>query len=252
MTYTLVFCIFGCDTKPKYRDQILKIEATYAQLPPDVAVQVKFLYFLSSSNTPLTLRGPQFVHLPNVADDYMSASDKQFHGLRYVSEHYPEAKYVMTFGTDTYVNVPKMLKFLQTVPFNPQEEALLIGGHGDVRQIQGKPVYFHSGGPGIILSAKTLALLAPRCDTAVDTWLSICTPNLRPACDVALAYYCQLPDINAKVIKMPGLQMTHCNFRGEPCHPGKITLPHLLSCHLMSLADFDQYTRILRANNYFV
>ena len=31
MEFDLIFCIFGCDTIPKYRDEILKIEETWGK-----------------------------------------------------------------------------------------------------------------------------------------------------------------------------------------------------------------------------
>ena len=134
MSYTLVLCVFGCITIPKYKDQIKKIKETYEQ---DCGEDVKIIYFLGEEMT--DYHEDNFVYLPGVSNDYLSASHKQYLGIKYIHEHY-DTKYVLSCGTDTFVNLPKLVLYLKQ--FNP-EDSLYIGGYGDTRIIGDESYYFH-------------------------------------------------------------------------------------------------------------
>ena len=42
--YDIIFCIFGCDTIPKYKNEILKINETWGKIA--LQYNIKLLYFL--------------------------------------------------------------------------------------------------------------------------------------------------------------------------------------------------------------
>lgn len=245
----LVLCIFGCDTIPKYKNQILKINETYGKVAQQYK-QIRLLYFLGEEQTDLI--GPNYIHLPGVKNDYLSASYKQYLGLKYIYEKV-ETKFVICFGTDTYLNIPKLMLFLQK--FNP-ENTLYIGGHGCHRMIGDQTVYFHSGGPGFILSKTCLSKIYHKLDSFVEEWIEICKKNgtdyLLGACDVGIAYLVQLPEYQCEVIKTNDLSFLHCNYKGYSCHYNQVNIQNIISCHLMGLDDFDEFTRILEKNHYFV
>jgi Fringe-like len=252
----LVVCVFGCDTIEKYKAEILKIEETWGAKALEYSTSVKVLFFLGEETTDLS--GDQYIHLAGVKNDYLSASYKQFLGLKYIYDNFP-CKFVFVCGTDTYVNIPLLVNYVNL--FN-SSAALYIGGHGTDSCVGTKKVYFHSGGAGVLLSYASQTALYPQLETAVEDWLAICKTNktdecLYTACDVALAYYVQQPSVGAVVFKQGGSVFMGCNYCGlaygyYPCHAGCIDLDRLISCHSMSLVDFDNFTQILVKNNWYV
>ena len=90
----------------------------------------------------------------------------------------------------------------------------------------------------------------------MEDWKKVCNINnieyLTSACDVAISYYLQQPDINVEIIKENELLFLHCNYRGIPCHIGNVNISNIISCHLMNEHDFYDFTHILHDNNYFV
>lgn len=272
----LVFCIFGCDTIPKYKEQILKVQETWGGKAMEYS-SVKVLFFLGEETTELV--GDCFIHLPGVQNDYLSASYKQFLGLQYVQHHFP-CRFVFVCGTDTYVNVPLLLQF--SFNFN-HEKPLYIGGHGLTRTVKGKELYFHNGGGGVLLSHACQNRLQTIFPVANDIWQSICENEpdyLKPVCDIALAYFIEQEIGQSAVFYTPKLAhfidktfgtgaaklctpkylFLTCNYNGKygpnlesTCCPVNSThWPSILSCHLMSLQNFDDFTRILETNHWFV
>lgn len=246
-TYKMIICIFGCITIEKYRNQIQKIKETYEK---NCNENIKILYFLSE-NSYNDYHDENFIYLKNVSDDYLSASYKQQFGLKYIYENY-DADFVLCCGTDTFINIPKLLLFIEQFD---RTNNLYIGGHGCHRQIGDTLYYFHSGGPGFIISNECLKQLYPYLNDLTDKWIDICKnnniENLIPACDVAISYYLQ-KYINVEIIKTNDLSFIHCNYRGYPCHTGQVNMNEIISCHLMSLNDFDVFHQILISNNYFI
>jgi hypothetical protein len=155
-------------------------------------------------------------------------------------------------GTDTFLNIPKLLKFIENFDKN---DNLYIGGHGCHRQIGDTSYYFHSGGPGFIISNQCLNQLYPFLNDFTDQWINICNTNNRqdliPGCDVAISYYLQ-KFINVNIIKTNDLSFIHCNHKGYPCHINQINMSEIISCHSMSLSDFDEFNQILISNNHFI
>lgn len=246
----LVICVYACDTISKYKTQIYKMNEVYDNVLKEYP-NIKLIYFLGEEKTDLI--GEKYVNLPNVNNDYLSASYKQFLGLKYIYENY-KTKFVICIGTDTYINIKKLDLFLKNFDYN---ENLYIGGHGDKRNLGTSEVYFHSGGPGFIITKTCLEKIYPKLKCFVDEWIELCKNNniqyLIPACDVAIAYLVNLSEISCKTINC-GIEsiFAHCNFRGLPCCRNIINIKNIISCHNMSLSDFDEFTEILKNNNYFI
>jgi len=245
--YDLVIVVYACDTINKYRNQILKIDDTYKKIIL-LYPNIKIIYMLGEEGV---LKGEQFIHIKGVKNDYFSASYKQWFGLKYVHENY-NTKFVMCIGTDTYLNIKKLVCLLNNYDY---KKNLYIGGHGCHRLILNTNTYFHSGGPGFILSKGCLIKIYPKIKDVnqfVDWWINICKgTRLKTACDVAIGYLITLNDINSEVIKVKDM-FYHCNYLGIPCHKNIIKMHNIVSCHNMSLTDFDNFTKILEANNYFI
>ncbi len=244
----MVICVFGCVTIPKYAEELRKINSTWGSQP---VCDLKILFFLGEERSSEFI-GDQYVYLTGVSNDYMSASYKQFLGLKHVYEqHNPE--FVMCCGTDTFINIPKLLQFLNR--FNANDK-LYIGGHGDTRDILGKQYYFHSGGAGFVLSRAALAAFYPLCDTAVDRWIDVCLQwgeqNRKPACDLAMSYLLQTQLNDVKTIKADENTFLGCNYTGWPCHQGNVRIDNIITCHSMTLQDCDNFYRILQHTNFFM
>tara|TARA_Y100000591_G_scaffold104164_1_gene88547 strand:+ start:686 stop:1444 length:759 start_codon:yes stop_codon:yes gene_type:complete len=247
------FCVFASHTKEKYKKQIEKINETWYK---DLNDKCKLFYFLNK--TPHTFENKKnvtYINLNIEEDDYFSVQQKQQLGLKYIYENY-NPNWVFICGTDTYPNIKNILLLLKKYNSN---DNLYIGGHGSVRKVLGKNLYYHSGGPGIILSNNCLMKLQPFLNTMTEKWLTIwekskkyfkpqCGIN-KAACDITLSYFIKT-HIKSKVIK--NKHFFHCNYLGEPCvkhhlHK-KPDLQSIISCHQMSLQDFDNYNKIINSH----
>jgi hypothetical protein len=246
--YSLVINVFACATIKKYKDEILKINETWGKRAKEKGIKV--LFFLGEEKT--ELEGENYVYLKGVNNDYISASHKQNLGLKYTHDNF-NPDFVLVCGTDTYINIDKLLAYLSK--FDKTKD-LYIGGHGDYRMIGYNNIYFHSGGPGFIITKKTLEQIYPLLDGLHQEWEKICTvyklDNLKAACDVLIAYYLK----NSQIIK--DQSFIHCNHKGYCCNniykccSGKFDIKNIISCHSMTLTDFDEYTKLLQDNNYFL
>lgn len=243
-TYRLVIHVFACATIEKYKHEILKINETWGKLAEQQGVKV--LFFLGEEQTDL-VDPEKYVYLKGIRNDYESASYKQNLGLKYVYDHY-NADFVLCCGSDTYVNIKNLLLTLNKYNKN---ENLYIGGHGDIRKIGKKHIYFHSGA-GFILSHAALKMVHPLLHNMFDEWANVCklndVTNLLPACDVCIAYYINM--FNSTVVETnPNIYC--CNHQGlmhngtYTCCGTKVNLPSIILCHSMTMRDFDEYTTLL-------
>ena len=246
--FNLIICVFACDKIEKYRQEIRNINATWGKMCVD---NVKLLFFIGEDKTD-EFSGENYINLPNVKDDYESASYKQFLGLKYIYENY-EPEFVHCCGTDTFINIPKLVCYIHQYK---KEECLYIGGHGCHRQIGDKLYYYHSGGPGFVITHSCLGKLYPFLDTIMNEWITICKENnveyLITACDVAISYFLQKPEINAMIIKTDDLSFISCNCYGYPCHQGQIEMKNIICCHLMNIENFVNFNEILLKKNHFL
>lgn len=275
--YDLIICVYGCDTIPKYNEQIRVINDTWGKLCNTSEYNVKLLYFLAEKTNDDSFFGDIYIHLPGVLDDYSSASHKQYQGLKYIHENF-KYKYVFCCGTDTYVNVPKMLELKYFFDHNLN---YLIGGDTGYRIINNCRYLFFFGGAGFLLTKKSLSLLYPLIPNIMDKWTEICIQN-KPktdivlddksynlikhlilskehidSCDVSIAYFLQLPEINTKLIILPKL-FYFCNYKGftydelVPIYDIKpVYTDHIITCHLMTTQDCYDFTKLLLENSYY-
>jgi len=250
-SYKIIIGVISCITIEKYMLQIKKINETWGN---NHSTSVKILFFLGEQQllNNNNFNNEQYIYLNGVDNDYLSASYKQNLGLKYIYDNY-NCNFTMIVGSDTFLNIPKLLLFLDN--YNC-EDNLYIGGHGCHRQISNKLYYFHSGGAGFILSSFALKQLYPYLFNLFYNWSNICKKNnieyLIDACDVAISYFLQ-EYTHINIIKIDDLLFRHCNYKGQPCHLNNHSSIHnIISCHLMSLTDMDEFNNILLSNNYFI
>ena len=271
--YNIIFCIFGCDTIDGYKKEILKIKETWGkatQLPTDKAPEgatdkapegatdkapegatasdSNHLLFFLGEEGPFT--GDEYIHLENVENDYLSASYKQYGGLKYIYENY-NFNYVFICGTDTYVLRDNLIKFINDDQQISPDKPLVIGGHGDNRQICGLSVHFFAGGPGIILTKATMDIIYPELHTMQEEWMWLCAENnyntYIAACDLSLCYFLKRHGI---IFLNVCNRFFDCNYmgyyrNGSACCAKTVDIQTMISCHNMTLKNFDELEKIL-------
>ena len=247
----LVICVFACATVQKYNDEILKIEKTWGKRAYEKSVKV--LYFLGQEPTNL-IDDEKYIYLKNVGNDYESASYKQNIGLKYIYENY-NAEFIFTCGSDTYVNIDKMLEYIENFD---SSKNLYIGGDGDYRQVGHENIYYHSGGGGFILSKSVLKILYPKLQHLQNEWINICYKNnvayLIVSCDVLMGYF--VKDIENIDIIEKKHSFKGCNYKGYYNNNtlvccNNINISQIITCHHMMPQDFDEFTLILENNSFF-
>jgi hypothetical protein len=253
LKYDLIILIFACDTIEKYKNQIETITLTWGKKAEEYN-NILILYFLGEEKTNYfkDSNNIKYINLEGVSNDYLSASYKQFLGMKYIYENY-KVKFIISIGTDTYINVPKLLLFINNYD---HMDNLYIGGHGDKRRIGDKEYYFHSGGPGFILSYDCLSKIYDLLPNIMEDWINVCNQNEVPylivGCDVAISYYIQQPEINSKIIIIEDYSFINCNYQGSGCCNNLVNINNIISCHSLNENEFYDFTDILNKNNYFI
>lgn len=233
MEYDLICCVMSCDTIPKYNEQIKKINETWYNNNTD---KVKTLFFLGEE---VVLSGSQYIHLKGVKNDYESCCYKQNLGLKYIHENY-KYKFVIMLGTDTYINIPKLLNYLSqwdhTIP-------LYMGDPLHRNIFGGKEYDIHGGGCGIVLSYGIMEKIYPYLENLHAVWTELRGNNGIIDCDNTIGWIALCN--GARNIVIPGFYPYNYKDRLHD-------LQNLITCHLMSSEDFDTYTKLLKENNYYV
>lgn len=217
---------------------------------------IKVLYFLGEEQTDLQ-DASKYIYLNGVKNDYNSAGDKQNLGLKYIYENY-NTDFVFVCGTDTYINVEKMLLLLNEYSC---DQPLYIGGHGDTRTVCEKKCYFHSGGAGFILSNECLHLIYRKLWSMSRDWNCELNENnskwLRFACDVEISYYLQRFIPHLQII-VNNEAFVACDYYGlfnnamSVCCGDRVKKENIISCHRMTSQSFDDFTQLLQSNNYYL
>ena len=237
--FDVVFCVFGCVTIEKYKNELVKLTETWGKKANNM--NYKVLFFLGEEKTEflptsspeiLQFVGDDFIYLNGVQNDYMSASYKQNLGLKYIYEHY-ECKFIYICGTDTYVHIDNMKDYLSKCDHTKN----ISIGAGATRAVNFTDMWYFSGGGGIILSYKALSEVYPHLENMVYNWSLVPKQHLwdlSAACDVCLCFY---------------LNLSGCEFIKENnlfFNWNYLTLDkNIIGCHEMSLLDFDDYTTII-------
>jgi hypothetical protein len=174
------------------------------------------------------------------------------------------------------VNIPKMVCLKNFFDYNVN---YYIGGDLGWRLIDNNRYLFFYGGAGFILTKECLSLLYPLLPNIMDKWTEICMNHDKiyqqnisndlcrlmmihskhiDACDVSIAYFLQLPEINSNLINLPKL-FYFCNYRGftydpkEPIYTIKpVYTDYIITCHLMTTEDCYDFTKLLIENSYYM
>lgn len=239
MNHKLVIGLLGTTINPKYRAQIVACRATW--IPEAEKLQVPVVIFGGYHVDPQI----PVVNLPHAAEDYYSAFNKQFLGLKYLYDKY-DADFYFFAGTDNYIFTNRLLKLIEN--YN-SSELLYVGGSGDDRNINGTVIHFYSGGGGFLLSRGVLCLLNDHnllSLQATEVWRAACADqSLYPACDVAIAYLAHI--YNFTFINDPNFKGCNCYGLGateDKWYPNPPDWSKIYTCHYMEpymLKYFQQH-----------
>jgi hypothetical protein len=145
--------------------------------------------------------------------------------------------------SNVYVNISNLYNYLLELDYN---KPLYIGGHGDFRKLDLR-FHFHSPSPGIILSKEACNIINNETDL-LNTYEEVCliyNKELINCQGVALGYFCNKLKIESIYCK----NIHFCNWKGEPCHIGKINKNDLISCSNMDYQDMKDFSKYF--NNKF-
>lgn len=188
----------------KYLEQTIACSETWYQTCKKLDIPVYFFAGYHHNE-----RIESMINLPNVAEDYNSAFDKQFKGLTWMQEN-SYSKFYLIVGTDNYININNLLPILDK---HDHTLSLYIGGKGEDRIYDERKFTYLFGGAGIIVTNPIVSRLS-QFDDIRATWYSICDRNDKkgeyPACDVTIAYFTSLWGISP--ISEKGL--CACNYKG--------------------------------------
>jgi hypothetical protein len=152
------------------------------------------------------------------SDDYLSAIEKQFCGLKHIYENCKTDWFIFA-GCDTYIYSDRLKQVLSN--FNP-EEPLYLGSKlhsGNFKALYNLPTpceYFVSGGPGLILSKALLKQIYPILSDCPKIWkealINFNTSTHPAAADVALAYILwKYANTFVTFIDSREYELYHCN-----------------------------------------
>ena len=226
--------VLATNVSDKYREQIdACLETWYTDAKPGKVAVHFFGGYIRYDH-------PAYVNLADVAEDYQSATDKQYFGLRWLKKNAP-ADFYMIIGTDNYLNIHNILKELKHC--TPDED-LYLGGHGWYKTTPtGDTFYFHSGGAGIVLSRRTLDRIEPHFESIIEGWKLVC-PDLPAACDVSLAHTL----FKLKIDPTFNSNMFACNYLGDIngyyCH-ANIDRDTAITLHYMSPEQLRETHRFI-------
>lgn len=250
-------CVYASTTNERNIQEMRKINETWAN--DSLCKECINVSFIINKPHP-EFTDSKYIHLEEIIYENGEIIPMNYHGIKHIyNEQSPD--FILICSTDTYINIPKLLDYLQ--PFDPNNK-LYIGGHGNFRELGDDRIYFHDAG-GVIISRGCFDKLNPLLENMFLDWKKICekTSNywMINAWDVAISYYLQLPqyEINAMVVKKKD-GFFGCNHEGKnhnyyygfKCCGNNLHMNKAIVCRNMLLSDFDDFTKKLHENNYFI
>jgi hypothetical protein len=232
--------VYSCFAQKKFIDQSIACHQTWEKHARKFGVNV---FYYVDQNIDSSVNWDNIIQLKNVGDDYESAFQKHFKGLKQMYETVVSDWY-FSAGSDTYLNIENTLKMLNKYDCN--QPRVIAGCHG-YSDCLINDVFFewYSGGGGYFVSRSALDYLIKYFDDNLKKdWHELCENvncnHVRAACDVCFFYLIrkyQLP-IQIDVEK----EIHSCSDKGqwfgnELCPPPWCCKPNrrtLITCHFMT------------------
>jgi hypothetical protein len=195
-------------------------------------------------------------------DTYLNI-DSLIHFLSFMN---PQEKLYIGGHYDNFDNTPSQFdKYISNIYDVSATNSSGLSNEATFKPLDSHVLRFFLGGAGFVLSRGMMDSLYPFLESMTDVWLSNCnqtnTKQFDPACDVCLSFYIHC--LGGKFIQYFH-RFYECNHIGiinisklfgynriyHCCHD-HIHCSNIISCHNMSLNDFDNFTTILRENDWF-
>ncbi len=238
------FIVFGCLTKPKYKQQVLDCWNTWGTDALDRDCPVWFYTGkVPSEDLPSELAS-RCIDC-GYDDSYFSATFKQWVGLDDSINRENSCDFYFLCGTDTYVRIPELLERLRTVDATHE---LQLGGSFNYTAYKGVQQTYFSGGAGILLTRPAALKLQPQIEGFLQEWMdtahepvrvehpngTVWVVNILFACDAGLGILCNRLGIQS-------VQLGDWLMYGAGNYMSPILEPHSwISCHLMTHEDFEE------------
>ncbi len=142
----------------------------------------------------------RIISLPDVQEDYFSATPKQFLGLKALYEKYPDTKWFYILGCDGYVFYKPLCELLSKYDASKD---YYIGGNFLKRNIENTDYFFPAGGPGFALSNPLVKKLIPYIERILAEIPSYHLFYEEGACDAAMGWFL-LKYLNVKPVYAEG------------------------------------------------
>lgn len=130
--------------------------------------------------------GLKMINLPNIGEDYFSATPKQFLGLKAIYEKYSDAKWFYVLGCDGYVYTQNLCDALSNFDWT---QDLYVGGNFLKRTVLDTEFFFPAGGPGFAMSNSLVKKLIPHIEYILKDIPNHHLFYEEGACDAAMGYY---------------------------------------------------------------
>lgn len=210
------------------------------------------VYFFCGSIRTEDPEPKEVIHLDNVLDDVMSATDKQWLGLKWMYENSPSKWYLLT-GTDNYIFPKRILRKLEKHESEDfDQKPLYLGGHAGNITLTPELTFKYYSGSGFFLNHTALGQLMPKITAYKNEWLELCKWYnwLGVACDAALGYYAKKNQF--QLIDLQGIYA--CDWRGFATGVSKCCFPvdynKCLILHRCEYLDHHAIKRYKNNNSY--
>src|SRR4029077_9362981 len=166
----LSIALMACSTIVKYQDQIKNVADTWYKESWSEGVPCCFFtgeQINISESTFRLMNNDHLIHLPGVKDDYLSASDKHWLGLKYMFDNF-DSDFIMIAGTDNYIDVKNLKTILAKYDCN---HPFIISGKQQSRDCAGiRFQIFPLGGCGIIFTRAAVKIMYNYLSSFKNDW----------------------------------------------------------------------------------
>lgn len=245
--------VFGCLTKPKYKQQLEDIWNTWGA----EAVRLGCILRFYVGDIPEDIAPDMQAICVNVqeGDDYISATFKQWRGLERMLDAEERCRFYYMCGSDTFVHIVNVLSILTTFD---AEKMLYIGGGTGAEIVDGTEYKYFSGGAGFFLTFSACQRLMEEFQEFIYWWMNVATPlveyeedgkimrkSILAASDLQLGVLAKKVDLEWTYIDP--MRMIGVGRWNDPT----INKDTLLSIHPLTHDDFVAYDAYLWASGAF-
>lgn len=163
--------VFGCLTKPKYRQQLEDIWHTWGK----EAIRLGCLIRFYVGDIPDDISPDMRTICMNVqeGDDYISATFKQWRGMEFMVDGEERCSWYYICGSDTFLHVGNALAKLKGFDC---ERPYYIGGGTGLETVAEMEYTYFSGGAGFFLTYLACQKLMEEFQEFIYWWLEVATP----------------------------------------------------------------------------